>query len=84
MVVQWLGLHASTARDLGSIPGRGTKIPQAAWRGQKIGKTVRDIFPLSLSSLLTLLRLFFGKYAITMLILLFLWNNNISVECYWI
>ena len=28
-MVQWLGLRASTAEGLGSIPGRGTKIPQA-------------------------------------------------------
>ena len=25
-VVQWLGLHTSTAGDSGSIPGQGTKI----------------------------------------------------------
>ena len=35
LAVQWLGLHASTAAGTGSIPGRGTKIPQAGWRGQK-------------------------------------------------
>ena len=35
LVVQWLGLFAFTAKDLGSIPGQGTKIPQAAWHGQK-------------------------------------------------
>ena len=34
-MVQWLGFHASTAGDTGSIPGRGTKIPQAMWQGQK-------------------------------------------------
>ena len=33
--VQWLGLCAPTAGGMGSIPGHGTKIPQAAWRGQK-------------------------------------------------
>ena len=27
--VQWLGLHVFTAESTGSIPGRGTKIPQA-------------------------------------------------------
>ena len=32
--VQWLRLSASTAGGTGSIPDRGTKIPQAAWRGQ--------------------------------------------------
>ena len=30
LAVQWLGLHASTAGYTGSIPGPGTKIPQAA------------------------------------------------------
>ena len=33
LAVQWLGCHTSNARGLGSIPGRGTKIPQAAWWG---------------------------------------------------
>ena len=34
LAVQWLGLGAFTARGPGSIPGRGTKILQAAWCGQ--------------------------------------------------
>ena len=29
LAVQWLRLHASSAGGMGSIPGRGTKIPQA-------------------------------------------------------
>ena len=29
LAVQWLGLHALTADGLDSIPGQGTKIPQA-------------------------------------------------------
>ena len=29
LAVQWLGLHAFTAKGMGSIPGQGTKIPQA-------------------------------------------------------
>ena len=29
LAVQWLGLHAFTAKGPGSIPGWGTKIPQA-------------------------------------------------------
>ena len=33
--VQWLGLSAFIAEDLGSIPGQGTKIPQALQYGQK-------------------------------------------------
>ena len=35
LAVQWLGLGAFMARGLGSIPGEGTKILQAAWQGQK-------------------------------------------------
>ena len=34
-VVQWLGLRTFTAEGLGSIPGQGTKIPQAVQRGPK-------------------------------------------------
>ena len=33
--VQWLRLCAYNAGGAGSIPGRGTKIPHAAGRGQK-------------------------------------------------
>ena len=33
--VQWLELCTSTARDMGLIPGWGTKIPQGRWQGQK-------------------------------------------------
>ena len=29
LAVQWLGLHALTAESTGSIPGQGTKTPQA-------------------------------------------------------
>jgi len=32
---QWLGLHVFTAKDLGSTPHWGTKIPQASRCGQK-------------------------------------------------
>ena len=34
VVVQWSGLGAFTVVCLGSIAGRKTKIPQAAWYGQ--------------------------------------------------
>ena len=34
LVVQWLRLRASTAGGMGSIPGWGTKILHAVWRGQ--------------------------------------------------
>ena len=34
-MVQWLGLHASTAGGTDSIPGCGTKIPHAMQYGQK-------------------------------------------------
>ena len=33
-MVQWLGLHISTAEGPGSIPGWRTKILQVGWRGQ--------------------------------------------------
>ena len=33
--IQWLGLRTFTAKGLGSIPGRGTKIPQAVQHGQR-------------------------------------------------
>ena len=39
--VQQLGLHASTAGDPCSIPGEGTKIPQATGHGQKKEETPR-------------------------------------------
>ena len=35
LAVQWLRLHASTARVISSITGRGIKIPHAAGHGQK-------------------------------------------------
>ena len=35
LAVQWLGLRAFTAEGADSIPGRGTKIPQATWRSQQ-------------------------------------------------
>ena len=34
-VVQWLRLCASNTGDAGSIPGQGTKIPNAAWPKKK-------------------------------------------------
>ena len=41
LAVQWLGLLALTAEGPGSIPGPGTKIPQATQRGQKNQSSVR-------------------------------------------
>ena len=35
LAVQWLRLCASTAGGAGLIHGRGTKIPQTMWHGQK-------------------------------------------------
>ena len=40
--VQWLGLCPFTAEGPGSIPGRGTKIPQALWYGKKKKKKKRQ------------------------------------------
>ena len=34
LVVQWLGLYASTAGGMILIPGQGARFPQAAWFGQ--------------------------------------------------
>ena len=36
LVVQWLGLQASTAGDPGSIPGWETKIPQLRGTAKKL------------------------------------------------
>ena len=41
LVVQWLELHASTAGDMGLIPGQGTKILHAVQRGQKKKKKTK-------------------------------------------
>ena len=35
LAIQWLGLQASTEGGTGSVPGWGTKIPQATWGDQK-------------------------------------------------
>ena len=35
LAVPWLGLRAFTAEGPGSVPGWGTKIPQALWHSQK-------------------------------------------------
>ena len=35
LVVQWLGLHAFTAKNLGSVPGQETEIPYAAWQPKR-------------------------------------------------
>ena len=40
LAVQWLRLHPPNARGTGLIPDWGTKIPQAAWHGQKKKKDV--------------------------------------------
>ena len=39
LVVQWLGLYSFTAKGQGSIPGRGTKIPQVKWHDKRGKKT---------------------------------------------
>ena len=35
LAAEWLGLCTLTVQGLGSIPSRGTKIPQVMWQGQK-------------------------------------------------
>ena len=39
LAVQWLRRHTPNAGGTGSIPGQGTKIPNASWCGQKKKKT---------------------------------------------
>ena len=42
LVVQWLGLYASTAVGTDLIPHQGTKILQATWHGQKKGGSFKN------------------------------------------
>ena len=35
LAVWWVGLHTFTAKGMGSISGRGTKVPQVKGHGQK-------------------------------------------------
>ena len=42
LAVQWLGLRAFTAEGTGSIPGQGTKIPQALRHGQNQKQTNKN------------------------------------------
>ena len=48
LVVQWLELHTSTAGGMGSIPGQGTKILQAAQLA-KGEKNVKHMDPIPYS-----------------------------------
>ena len=44
LVVQWVGLHASTTRDVGSIPGQGTEIPHGTrCRKKNYKKNLKEI-----------------------------------------
>ena len=43
LLVQWLALSALTAEGLGSIPGQGTRIPQATWHNQRKRKDHCDV-----------------------------------------
>ena len=44
LAIQWLGLRAFTAEGPGSIPGWGTKIPQATQCGQKFKKQKKEVY----------------------------------------
>ena len=46
-MVQWLGFQTYAAKSSGSIPGRGTMIPQAAQYSQIKGKKGRGLLKLS-------------------------------------
>ena len=48
-MVQWLGLHASTAEGPGSVPGWGTKILHATWLSQKTPKKTKQKNQMSLA-----------------------------------
>ena len=52
-----IGLHAFTTEALGSIPDRGTKIPQATWHSQKkrLIRVLECGHPLNYKDLLQLL-----------------------------
>ena len=41
--VQWLRLHTSIARDMGSVPSWGTKIPHAMWQKNKAKPKLRYV-----------------------------------------
>ena len=48
LAVQWLGPLAFTAKGVGSIPDRGTKMPQATWAQPKkinLSKSRKDKIP---------------------------------------
>ena len=47
LAVQWLGLCNVTAKDPGSVPGQGTKFPQAVQPSQNKTKTATIIAILS-------------------------------------
>ena len=52
-MVQWLGLHAFTAKGVGSVPGKGNKILQDAQLKNKTNKNPLTLNPhvLSLSAI---------------------------------
>ena len=62
LVVQWLGLRASTVVGVGLIPDRGTKIPRASWCNQKIFKNEYNFFHLRVFLLIFLKHLVPGTY----------------------
>ena len=69
LAVQWLGLRAFTAEGPHSIPGRGTKIPQAVWHGQqKKMKRKKEIVCLLLSNYWTTLGSHFTSLSLSVLI----------------
>ena len=50
---QRLRLHASTARGIGSIPGQGIEIQQAAWQSQK-----KKVLEMDISNACTTLQMY--------------------------
>ena len=41
-MLQWLRLHSPNAENSGSIPGQGTKFPQASWHNQTKKKKLKQ------------------------------------------
>ena len=52
-MAQWLGLGTFTAETLGSIPGQGIEIQQAAWQSQK-----KKVLEMDISNACTTLQMY--------------------------
>ena len=80
LAVQWLRLHASTAGGMGSIPGGGTKIPQATGHGQKINNNNNKSFCLK-KQLILLCAFHLNKLFFNRLIVSIMFKEGPSKDC---